>query len=390
MLGSERLASGRHIRSLTALRGIAALIVVFYHCLSVLPGFDGVRFAAPSGIAQLIVNAMALTPLRLLWSGREAVTLFFVLSGFVLTLPFADNRQLAYGSFVLRRVCRIYLPYIAAVATALALRQLVDLRHPAGASSWVDGFWAAPVTTGTLVDHLLMLGTGRANTLDPPIWSLVVEMRVSLLLPLLVAASVRFGAMRMICAVYLVYFPLRIGAGLLDVDREGLMSSAIETVGNVPMFLIGIGLALNVDRISRFLEACRTSGIILLAVGGALLIWIDPGIYKPHFRDFLTGPGSALLIIACLDRRGLASLLNIRPLRWLGDISYSLYLVHLPLLATAIYGIRTVSVPILAAVLPLFAIAAAAFFHRAIERPAMELGRNLTATNRQPGAGAGG
>ena len=61
------------------------------------------------------------TPLRLLVDGEAAVILFFVLSGYVLALPFIAGTQLTYGRYLVKRICRIWLPFAAAILLAAAL-----------------------------------------------------------------------------------------------------------------------------------------------------------------------------------------------------------------------------------------------------------------------------
>ena len=59
------------------------------------------------------------TALGIFYAGDAAVILFFTLSGFVLALPFLSYRQPTYSDFVIRRVCRIYFPYAAALSLPL-------------------------------------------------------------------------------------------------------------------------------------------------------------------------------------------------------------------------------------------------------------------------------
>ncbi|WP_410805811.1 acyltransferase family protein, partial [Paraburkholderia sp. SIMBA_053] len=68
---------------LDSLRGLAALSVLFYHCLRIFPSLDvgAPDFANDSD--NWFINALLNTPLRILWSGHESVILFFILSGFV-------------------------------------------------------------------------------------------------------------------------------------------------------------------------------------------------------------------------------------------------------------------------------------------------------------------
>ena len=95
---------------LDSLRGLAAISVFFGHIL-------------------LVFNAIPITnllfeygPLRAAVAGSEAVTLFFVLSGFVLSLPFYNNGTFNYGKYVVKRIFRIYIPYLIAILFLILLR----------------------------------------------------------------------------------------------------------------------------------------------------------------------------------------------------------------------------------------------------------------------------
>lgn len=78
----------RHYRELDSLRGLAAFVVLVHHTLLCLPDFGDFFYSAGSAPAHGLVEALFFyTPLVLIWQGRSAVMLFFVLSGFVLSLP---------------------------------------------------------------------------------------------------------------------------------------------------------------------------------------------------------------------------------------------------------------------------------------------------------------
>jgi hypothetical protein len=91
--------SMKRLLELDALRGLAALMVPLYHPRLLfglhLPGFEHYLWSGP---------------LHILVAGPEAVILFFVLSGFVLALPIVQRKQLPYHAYLIRRICRIYLP----------------------------------------------------------------------------------------------------------------------------------------------------------------------------------------------------------------------------------------------------------------------------------------
>ena len=88
---------------LDALLGIAALSVVLWH-------FVCATYTIPDQSARSFIMS-----LYFLVHGRAAVILFFILSGFVLSLPFLREPRPGYAGFAVRRICRIYLPYLARV-----------------------------------------------------------------------------------------------------------------------------------------------------------------------------------------------------------------------------------------------------------------------------------
>src|SRR5205814_1190229 len=100
-------------RGLDGLRGLAALVVVVHHCLLTSPTLA--RAYLP-GHRALGPGAAALTysPLHLFWAGSEAVIVFFVLSGFVLTLAVSGDRA-DWLRYYPRRMLRLYVPVVGSV-----------------------------------------------------------------------------------------------------------------------------------------------------------------------------------------------------------------------------------------------------------------------------------
>lgn len=104
----SKLNSGR-IDSLNSLRGLAALIVLLHHCYYMLDG---------SKTGELSI--VRLSPLRLFIAGHAAVIVFFLLSGFVLALPYRSEQPNAL-CFIIRRACRIYIPFASAIFLSAAV-----------------------------------------------------------------------------------------------------------------------------------------------------------------------------------------------------------------------------------------------------------------------------
>lgn len=363
------------LETLDSIRGIAAVVVLLHHELILIPAFSDFFWAGyHADLAQIdnpLEALLFLTPLRLLWAGHEAVILFFVLSGFVLALPWSEGRPPHYLPFVIRRFCRIYLPYIAAAALAAALLTIVphhesdpnSLRH---AGNWNND----AVGWRTLVDYLFMLGSPGQQFVNKAMWSLVFEMRVSLVFPLLMLPLLRW---RLLGAAGLIV-ALSAGAAALPASPAWIAQTA-DTLHYAAYFALGAATAQRIGQIRAALAQCAPTGRMAFLGLGLLLIW------RPSYSEAaaLTALGAAIVICAALLPGGIERLLMRPALRWLGKISYSLYLMHVPVLLTIYYLARD-SVPLAAILVAAFpaSLLAAWAFHIAVEAPSMRLGSALT------------
>ena len=143
----------QRIREFDSLRGIAAFTVVIHHFLLILPAIDANTYG------QKIfwqVNVIKYTPLHLVWAGREAVIFFFVLSGFVLSLPFLGGKEVKYSHFLIKRVCRIYIPYFCAITIAIMLDLLLSRHGIPQLSGWFQLAWTAKVSNLLILNHYLL------------------------------------------------------------------------------------------------------------------------------------------------------------------------------------------------------------------------------------------
>ncbi len=112
---------------LDSIRGLAAFTVVMSH-------FFGIWQFEPA------YNYVRMSPFRVVVAGHEAVVLFFVLSGFVLSVQCSGKRPLTYPRYLLKRFCRIYLPFVAAVLLS-ALGCLALYSTTASGNSRADTSW---------------------------------------------------------------------------------------------------------------------------------------------------------------------------------------------------------------------------------------------------------
>ena len=367
-------APTHRFRSLDSFRGLAALVVVVHHVILSLP--DGIR-----GQLDFIEFPLGM-------AGRFAVMLFFALSGFVLSLPYFAGTNLAYGPYLVRRFSRLYPPFAFAVLISAFLCWLLGGPVLPIASSWLNDPWSKPPTTGVVLSHLLMVGIGirQSISLDGPIWSLIIEMRVSLIFPLLVLYIRRFGlaglAVALVVAFVCAKGQVALGENTAGLVGESLAGTLLLTGRYTVMFLLGVMLAARLDRIREaFLQIPPM--FLAMIFCAMVCIWMVVAytrVMEPHrgFLDVFSGIFTLYMIISCVAFPKVSAMLSGRVCLWLGDISYSLYLIHLPVLMSMFYLLygHVSLIWIIALSFPAMLIAGH-LAHCWIELPSMNLGRKL-------------
>ena len=370
----------RRYESLDGLRGVAALTVVVYHALLVVPAISALYVdhtnPAPLSVAWWLYD----TPLRLLFAGHEAVLVFFVLSGFVLVLPFlhrppTGRSVLAYYG---RRIVRLYVPVWAAVAFALILALAVHRDPTLG--GWL-GTHRPP--TGSNIWHDLVLVFGTSN-LNSPLWSLTWEVWFSLLMPLMFLAIRVLRVDRWWWAAIPALMLLS-ALSRFDGVRRALPAAwlSADLLQYLPIFAIGMLLAFNRDRIAAAADRIRTWWPIIT---GALLLTVSPTIVAPNGPYSLPQAGGYLLslvgvtiVVAAAFASPARRALETRPVQWAGHRSFSIYLVHEPILVAAaiLAGANSWWWLLLAAALVPVILVTAAGFYRLVELPSITLSRSV-------------
>lgn len=351
--------------SLDSLRGIAALDVVLSHALV---------FA--SATLPLLSPWIRFTPLRLFGQARSAVIFFFVLSGYVLALQLLRQR-LTYSRYLVRRFCRIYLPFAVSILTAGVLIAAIGNRaqphFPPTMTDWRDGSFAA------IVQHLIMTGLRADIQMNGVVWSLIHEMRVSLIMPLLVAAMARAPVRACLSLVAMSGLAFAVLAHLGEqqglYDARTVWSSLLMTVYFVAPFAIGVFAAVKRDELLSWFAA------------HPLLAWIVPivGISSLHFGigtfvfDLVNSLAGAWIILAVLANPRVKDALEHSWFVWLGKVSYSLYLFHLLVFLSLVnlFGDSIPTLPLVGLAIAV-SLGAAEVMNRIVERPADALGKRLT------------
>jgi peptidoglycan/LPS O-acetylase OafA/YrhL len=375
------------IHSLDALRGIAAVCVMYAHILYIY-GTKDVWIAA-SGRGNFAAFLLARTPVGIFFTGGEAVILFFILSGFVLSLPFLAGHPQSYRTFAIRRICRIYPPYMAALFIAMIVRSVVVVEPIPGTTPWVAAFWSAPVTLRTVAGYLAMTDFPSHTRIDFVVWSLIHEMRISLIFPFLLAATSRSR----LWLKFLAFFSFSFACSWLSVRTalgtsiaQQSMQTMLQTGSYIWFFVVGIELARHRSAITAWVASRRRisfGALFSLAACfyGARLIF--PGLGFSPASDFIVGIGAAGFVVLAFGRPRFDRWMTWPPFLFLGKISYSLYLLHPIVLLAFVYALHDVLSPemILIAIAPASVLAAWAG-QRFLEAPSMRLGRALTATGR--------
>jgi peptidoglycan/LPS O-acetylase OafA/YrhL len=330
---------------LESLRGLAALVVCVQH------GMNVFAIETPSVARVVILSA---------FDSASAVIFFFVLSGYVLGR--ALERDSAFASYLIRRLFRVLPTFVAAVLFAFACERLLRIDPlPSGLTQgFARMFWPEP-TWHALRDNLLL----GSFTVNGPTWTLLPELLGSLMLPFAIAAH----------------------ASIPPWWRWALFATIATLLAISPLhallwFYSGWFLA---REIAEWLAGRRHLAVMAFVTGLACL-----GIL-PHCGDFYavgivipSALAGALMIGAVAATPDLLRWTTAAPLRFLGRISYSLYLVHWPIfylcallaiacrpiLSTEIWGNMFVTVTSV-----IVALAVAALSYRFIEAPSIRAGK---------------
>jgi len=370
--------SGERFVELDGLRGICAVAVLLWHVLLTYPRAWAVfEHGAPlQGWADPMAWIFR-TPLGIAVFGSAAVTIFFVLSGFVLALSFERVDRFRYPPFLIKRVVRIWAPF--AVAILISMGGAALLRStPVPASDWFrDWSWSEPLNARILFHHLAM--TGAAVTYDTPMWSLVHELRVSIIFPV-----IALGALRAPVTTLAVATAVSLAAVALQADdQRWSLESLLATLGYVYLFAAGAVLYAVFPRLRAGLQRLSTGGVVAIwaVILGGLWLCVSVAHFRTDKWAGLTVGVLSIAVVAMVLRGDLVSrALSGRAAKFLGRISYSLYLIHLPVILIVLHawGDRPgLTVARVAALLLCFPVAW--LLNVAVERPAQDLGRWLAA-----------
>jgi peptidoglycan/LPS O-acetylase OafA/YrhL len=337
------------------MRGLAALYVVVFHISQLCQ-----KYADAGPMSRTAGRLLVWGHFLLLGYGRYAVAVFIVLSGYCLMLPLAQSGQSELPGglwrFMKRRAWRILPPYYAAMVVSLAVILLVPGMGLRNGLYWDAALPA--ITPGVIASHMLLVHSlgPWALRIDPPMWSVAVEWQIYFLFPLVLlplrkrigsfGAAIACVAMGIGCSALLNHWidaPFSCGwfLGLFALGAWAAtvgfspLASAARWRNRVPWGALALILTLIVMSLTI---AQRKSWEHVSAI--RYLRYSAWGSEWP--MDLFIGLAASCLIIHLtgkatqsdsLRRSRLLAFFEMPALTTLGAFSYSLYLIHAPLLS---------------------------------------------------------
>jgi peptidoglycan/LPS O-acetylase OafA/YrhL len=284
------------LHSLDSLRGLAAIYVVFFHVLSLPP--------------KISIPSAPLT--EVLTFGHTGVFLFFVISGFSLsmTMPRHDRFVIPWISYAISRFFRIAPAFLVMLAVSLMLHH----------------FWgwevASPGRVLTNVTFLFNLIPGHQQGIVAASWTIGVEMLFYVTFIPLYRAALWFK---------LAVLTSTICAFLMIKDIISPDYAQWTVLGYFPIFVLGMLAFDCYERVAQT-SLSKQIGAALIVVGIIMLAVIVSVTRGEHILALrtLVGLGYAVLLVGCALYRPL--ILEAGFFTFFGTVSYSLYLVHAPVI----------------------------------------------------------
>ncbi|HEX8439121.1 acyltransferase [Archangium sp.] len=373
------------LEALTGLRFLAAFHVVLFHAAL------WERWSGPAAVRHVVS------------AGYVAVGLFFMLSGFVLTYTHGGPAPVSRTSFYAARFARIYPVYALSLLLALPFALRTHLEH-----GGVGPFLAEGLAAFSLVQSW---HPSFAMAWNPPGWSLSVEAffyaSFPFLAPRLVVLSPRrtlavmAGALAVLLALPLAWALSGPEGWSTRYDTEGLWLDVLRyhPLVRLPEFILGICLGRLFAHAPLRAALARHAGLLATSATALLLGVLALGPRVPYvlLHNGLLVPAFAVLLLALATDQGLPARLLRHPwLVRLGEASYSLYILHTPVVmlvrsvGSRLLGREVLDTPAFVAGTLALTVVASLVSYRLVEQPLhRRLRRAFAATPKAPPGVAG-
>lgn len=352
--------SSERLRYIDALRGIAALFVVWLHAAATFP-MTSPETAATGGAFTRIPGFIDV--------GHIGVVVFFLISGFVIPFSILPDRAAPVGSFVIKRILRIYPAYWLSVPLAALV---------------VFWIWGTQFTLRELLVNLtLTQDIFGVRAAEGVYWTLLVELAFYALCVVLLVTGSLFNTRRvaiLAAALGLVFIAIAASHWL---KHQFITSSAPYWFLNLSVMLCG---ALFRSRWSATAPRDHVADVLLAAMAACYVVLLplaallslgpknnEPATYAIGFLIFLAGTRVVRIETRVTD--------------WLGRISYSIYLFHVIVFLAIEWWLlhrvptgaawRTQHIAVYIAIGVAVTLAVASLVYRVVEKPGIRLGHRL-------------
>ncbi|GHV18262.1 acyltransferase [Clostridia bacterium] len=319
------------------------------------------------------------------FNGNFAVCVFFILSGYVLSLPYVRNKTVDFGELTFRRWFR--LTPLALVSVVLAYVLWITIGFPVrDMMQFGPGFaWAEtlynfePHWYKAILNPLFEIYNTEVNNWNGVLWSLKWELYASLIL--------------FVCL------------GLFKSKRNFLLVGAIisiwlvlsDVVTGSYLALFFVGAALNILHSKNMLNKWFLWLLLIPAIYlGSVSEWYSDGQFLLQLFNIsnvqqmyvpIHAVAAAMMLVAVLSNGYVQKFLSLRIFRWLGKISFCLYVVHIIVILCfgnhillALANVTGVRFTALVALLAIYAISfvLAALMYRFVDVPAQKLAKYIS------------
>lgn len=302
----------KQVKSLTSLRGIAAISVVFHHYT---------QYLLPE-ISPVWLNYTHYFSNGYLW-----VDFFFMLSGVVLAHVYGQQfiagfNSSNYKKFVIARFARIYPLHLLTLLVFFGFELFSYLIS--NKSNLLINHFSGSTSLSALVENIFLLqGTQSTTTWNQPSWSIGAEWFVYLLFPLLCyVLKIQKTIVLFIsycCLLVTLFLLISTTVGHLDLSGwPAILRAFLEFTVGLLLYKVYVSTELS--------YYFKDQSLMLVAIVAVVLTM--------HFdwHDILVIPAFSLLILtAALSTGNVVDLLNSQKMEYLGNISFTIYMIHWPL-----------------------------------------------------------
>ncbi|HHT2663919.1 TPA: acyltransferase family protein [Citrobacter freundii] len=307
------------------IRGVACLMVVLSHlALIFYPGLHE---------KELIQNKLELSifnsPLSFFYSGTAAVFIFFVLSGYVLTYGVMKNNNvlLSISTMTIRRYFRLAIPVVASCALSFLVIKYASV-DTSRLSAWISSYGKfEPSIFGAMYSGLIETFFRGGSAYNPVLWTMKIEFIGSLIIFFYCAVSSKVEKKTSIAVAFSVVIFM-------------LPLSQIEKYSYI-CFMFGAILNHMDLKLKTFISVTFLCiGVYFGGVhyGSSTYAYVINLISYPVFGEmtnayYLFCAFSGIFVVTAIIKNDmLSNLFSIRPFVYLGRVSFSVYLIHLPIM----------------------------------------------------------